>query len=207
MTSISPWQNTPRKAVVTFLLAVFFVFTTFGFASDIIDLGRQPAFRFAVSVLFSGLFAVAYAATGTTLRGQCWKGVLPLFVVQFVSYGLAESMVSRRAGSSQFAAAELGRLQSRLTFDGLATIAAVCLGYVGFVYVSISEGQRHVRAQSEKAALESEMAAAREVQQLILPAQGESFPGYLMESVYQPPNKSAAISSRFSPPATAVCSW
>jgi serine phosphatase RsbU (regulator of sigma subunit) len=30
------------------------------------------------------------------------------------------------------------------------------------------------------------MSAAREVQQVILPPQGESFPGYLVESVYQP---------------------
>jgi serine phosphatase RsbU (regulator of sigma subunit) len=62
----------------------------------------------------------------------------------------------------------------------------VCLGYVGFVYVFISEGKRHIRVNTEKATLEAEMAAAREVQQVILPRQGESFPGYSVESVYQP---------------------
>jgi len=36
------------------------------------------------------------------------------------------------------------------------------------------------------AKLESEMAAARQVQQLILPERGESFPGFTVESVYQP---------------------
>jgi serine phosphatase RsbU (regulator of sigma subunit) len=86
----------------------------------------------------------------------------------------------------QLDAAQLQRLDSRLTFDGLATIAAVCLGYVGFVYVFISEGKRHIRVNTEKATLEAEMAAAREVQQVILPRQDESFPGYLVESVYQP---------------------
>jgi serine phosphatase RsbU (regulator of sigma subunit) len=83
-------------------------------------------------------------------------------------------------------AAELARLDSRLTWDGLATIAAVCLGYVGFVYVFIIEGKRHIRVNTEKATLEVEMAAAREVQQVILPPLGESFPGYSVESVYQP---------------------
>ena len=38
----------------------------------------------------------------------------------------------------------------------------------------------------EKAILEAEMAAAREVQQVILPDQGELFPGYAVESIYQP---------------------
>jgi serine phosphatase RsbU (regulator of sigma subunit) len=38
----------------------------------------------------------------------------------------------------------------------------------------------------EMALLEGEMTAARQVQQLILPQQGESFPGYAVESVYRP---------------------
>jgi serine phosphatase RsbU (regulator of sigma subunit) len=86
----------------------------------------------------------------------------------------------------QLGGAELGRLESRLAIDGLATLAAVGLGYAGFVFVFISEGKRHIRVNTEKATLEAEMAAAREVQQVILPRQGESFPGYLVESVYQP---------------------
>jgi serine phosphatase RsbU (regulator of sigma subunit) len=86
----------------------------------------------------------------------------------------------------QLGAAGLGRLESRLAFDGLATFAAVGLGYAGFVFVFVSEGKRHIRVNTEKATLEAEMTAAREVQQVILPRQGESFPGYLVESVYQP---------------------
>jgi hypothetical protein len=186
MTSVSPWRTTPRKAIVIFLLAVFFTFASFGFANDTMDLGRQPLFRFGLGVVLSGLFAVAYAATGTALRGQFWKACIPIFVVQFFLMGWLVRWFPDAPHPGQLGAVELGRLESRLTFDGLATISAVCLGYVGFVYVFISEGKRHIRVNTEKATLEAEMAAAREVQQVILPSPGESFPGYSVESVYQP---------------------
>ena len=186
MSGVNPWETTPLKSVVIFLFAVFFVFTTFGFASDIIDMGRVPPFRYGVSVLLSGLFAVAYAATGITLKGQFWKGVLPLFALQFVVMGMLGQWFPDAPQSAQTGAVEMGRLQRRLTFDSVATIVAVSLGYAGFVYVSISEGRRHVRVHMEKTVLEAEMAAARQVQQLILPDRGESFPGYKVESVYQP---------------------
>jgi hypothetical protein len=186
MNGVNPWQTTPPKSIVVFLLAVFFVFTTFGFVTDIMDMGHQPPLRYGVSVLLSGLFAVAYAATGITLKSQFWKGVLPIFAVQFVVMGFLGHWLPDAAQSVQSGAAEMDRLHDRLTFDGVAIIVAVCLGYTGFLYVSISEGRRHVRVHTEMALLEGEMAAARQVQQLILPARGESFPGYTVESVYQP---------------------
>jgi len=84
----------------------------------------------------------------------------------------------------------MGRMESRLAFDGIATIISICLGYAGFVFVSISEGRRHSRVQAEmsrqQALLEGELAAAREVQQVILPEREEAVPGFKVESVYQP---------------------
>jgi hypothetical protein len=172
--------------VVVFLLAVFFVFATFGFANDIIDMGRQPPLRFAVAVVLSGLFAVSYAFTGVTLRGQFWKAFLPLFALQFAIMTLLANWLPDAAQPVRMGAAETERLHNRLTFDGLATVAGIFLGYAGFVFVFISEGKRHIRAHTEMARLEGEMAAARQVQQLILPERGESFPGFTVESVYQP---------------------
>jgi hypothetical protein len=172
--------------VVVFLLAVFFVFATFGFANDIIDMGRQPPLRFAVAVVLSGLFAVSYAFTGVTLRGQFWKAFLPLFALQFAIMTLLANWLPDAAQPVRMGAAETERLHNRLTFDGLATVAGIFLGYAGFVFVFISEGRRHIRVHTEVARLEGEMAAARQVQQLILPERGESFPGFTVESVYQP---------------------
>jgi hypothetical protein len=185
MNGINPWQTTPRKSAVIFLFAVFFIFTTFAFANDIMEMGREPALRYGVSVLLSGLFAVAYAAIGITLKGQFWKGCLPLFALQFVVMGMLGHWFPDAPQSVQ-GGSEMERLHARLTFDAIAIIIAVCLGYAGFVYVSVSEGRRHIRVHMEMALLEGEMAAARQVQQLILPQQGESFAGYAVESDYQP---------------------
>ena len=39
------WKSVPRKSIVLFLLGVFFLFSTLGFASDISEMGRQPTHR------------------------------------------------------------------------------------------------------------------------------------------------------------------
>jgi serine phosphatase RsbU (regulator of sigma subunit) len=80
----------------------------------------------------------------------------------------------------------LARLQHRLLFDGLAIIASICLGYAGFVFVSVSESRRHIRAQTEKALLEGEMSAAREVQRVMVPEDIPHVPSYSIECVYRP---------------------
>jgi len=186
MDAPGPWQNAPRKTIVIFLMAVFSVFTALGFANDIINMGRQPIPRFCVSVLLSGLFAVMYASSGVYLRKKFWKAFLPLFALQALSMGLLSNWLPDAPRMLQMNADELGRLHGRLVFDGLAIIVTVTLGYVGFVHVSISEGRRHLKMRLEKASLESEMAAAREVQRVMVP---EVFPqviGYTIDSVYRP---------------------
>ncbi len=186
MDGVNPWQTIPRKSIVVFLLAVFFIFTTTGFANDILNMGRQRPLRFGLGVVLSGLFAVSYAMTGITLRRRFWKAFLPLFALQFVVMGLVSNWLPDAPSRVQMGATELARLHGRLIFDGIAVMAAVSLGYAGFIYVSISEAKRYARTHTEMALLESEMAAARQVQQLILPAQDQSFPGYTVESAYQP---------------------
>jgi hypothetical protein len=186
MDTVNPWRTTPRKSAVVFLLAVFFVFATFGFVADVTDMGRQPPLRFAIAVVLSGLFAVFYAVTGVSLRGKFWKAFVPLFALQFVIMGLLANWLPDVPQPVPMGAAEIERLYKRLTFDGLATVAGIFLGYAGFVFVFISEGRRHIRVHTEMAKLEGEMAAARQVQQLILPERGESFAGFTVDSVYQP---------------------
>jgi serine phosphatase RsbU (regulator of sigma subunit) len=100
--------------------------------------------------------------------------------------GLLSNLFPDSPHPLQLDIAETARLQSRLFFDGLATIASICLGYTGFVYVSITESRRHIRAEMQKATLESEMAAAREVQRLMVPEDLPQINGYSIASVYLP---------------------
>ena len=188
--AVSAWKTTPRKISIIFLLAVFFTFTVIAFANDIIDMGHQPRSRFALAIVLSGLFAVAYAIGGIGLRNKAWKAVIPLMVLQVLTMIMIGNLIPDAPSPVQMDAETTGRLQGRLAFDGVATIISVCLGYTGFVYVSVSEGRRHSRVQAEmsrqQALLEGELAAAREVQQVILPERAEAVPGFKVESVYQP---------------------
>jgi len=180
------WRTIPLKSRVIFLLAVFFVFVGIGLANDVTDLGRQPMARFVPSVLLIGLFAVFYASSGIALRGKSWKAVVPLFVLQAFCMGLLGHFFPDPPHAAQLNAAEMGHLRNRMAFVGVGIIISVVLGYAGFVHVSISEGRRYVRAQAEKATLEAEMAAAREVQRMMVPENLPLIAGYEIETVYRP---------------------
>jgi len=179
-------RSTPRRSIVIFLLAVFFTFVTMGVANDVVALGRTPSPRFGWSLLISGLSAVCYALGGIALRSKFWKVFIPLFLLHMGLLNLLARYYPETPHLHEMNPAQTERLEKRLSFDGFATILTVCLGYAGFVHVFVSESKRHIRAQAEKAQLEAEMAAAREVQQLMLPDEAESYPGYSVDSAYRP---------------------
>jgi serine phosphatase RsbU (regulator of sigma subunit) len=60
------------------------------------------------------------------------------------------------------------------------------VGYAGLIHVSVSESRRYFRTQMEKATLENEMAAAREMQRVMVPADLPAVRDYAIESVYHP---------------------
>ncbi len=180
------WRTTPRKIVVVFLLAVFFIFASFGFMLDAMDMGRQPVLRFALSVLLMGLFAITYAVSGLTLRGRFWIAFLPILTVQSLSMGVLGSWLPDGPALLQMNALQLQLFQHRLLFDGTALMVSVVLGYTGFLIVSIAEARRRIRLQSEKSVLEGELSAAREIQRVMVPDRLPPTPGYAIESVYVP---------------------
>ena len=82
--------------------------------------------------------------------------------------------------------AQLSRFHNRLIFDGVAVVISVVLGYSGFVVVAIFEARRRIRIELDKAALETELAAAHEIQRLMVPEELPPTPGYAIESIYRP---------------------
>lgn len=180
------WRTTPLRSRVIFLAGVFCLFASFGFTTDTIDLGRQSALHLTLSVLIAATFSVCYAAFSIVLRGKFWKALLPLLVLHFCSLAALARLLPDPPPAVQYDAGGTKLLHDRLAFDGMAVIISVALGYAAFVHVSISEGRRHGRLQAEKAALENEMAAAREIQRVMVPEVLPLSPGYAIESVYRP---------------------
>jgi hypothetical protein len=186
MKTSSLTRNMPAASVTIFLAAVFCSFAILGLVSDISEMGQQSSIRFALGVALSGGCAVGYAYSGITLRGQFWKAFLPLFALQIVLMNLVAHWFPDARRPAEMGIAEIDRLQHRLNFDSIATAIAVSLSYAGFVLVFIRESRRHIRVQTEKTILDGEMEAARAVQQMILPENRETFPGYRVDSAYTP---------------------
>ncbi len=180
------WRKTPPKFIAIFLLAVFFLFSSIGFVVDSMGSGRQPPLRFALNVVFIGLFATIYAVTGITLRQRWWKGCLVVFVLQNVCMGLLNNWLPDAPPYTQLDSVQLVHFHNRLVFDGVAVIISVVLGYIGFIIVSIGEARRRIRLEADKAAMESELAAAREIQRIMVPEEPPPTPGYAIESIYRP---------------------
>jgi hypothetical protein len=182
----NPWDNVPRWVTVIFLVAVFLTFSTMGVAGDISDMGLEPLTRFVGGVLVSGLFAVVYAWSGVKLRGRAWMVFVPLFFVQIFTMAVLHSRFPNLHYSNPMTPAEVDGLSNRLNFDSIAIIIATFLAYTGFVFVFIGEFRRRMRVTTEKTVLDSEMAAAREIQQVIVPEEAECFPGFCVDSTYVP---------------------
>src|SRR5258708_7026056 len=123
------WKAIPRRPSLLFLLGVFLIFSTVALASDIAEMGRQPALRFVLTILLQGTFPVLYAATGFVLRKNFWKAFVPLFAVHFVLINVLFHLFPAPPQPAQMDAAGIARLHDRLSLDGLATMLAVGLGY------------------------------------------------------------------------------
>jgi hypothetical protein len=180
------WTSVPRRSSLIFLTAVFLTFATIGVAGDISDMGLEPRARFAGGVLVTGLFAVVYAWSGVKLRGRFWVVFVPVFVVEVLVMGMLHNWFPNLHYSNPMTAAEMARLSNRLNFDSVAISIATFLAYAGFVFVFIGEFRRRMRVTTEKTVLDAEMAAAREVQQVILPENAENFSGFRVDSTYVP---------------------
>jgi len=157
------WRSVPRTSLAGFLLGVFLIFSTIGFASDIVEMGRQPLPRFVMSVLLAGIFPVFYAFIGFALRKQFWKGFLPVFAVHLFLMGVLANRFPSLPQPAQMDAAAINQMHSRLTFDALAIMFAVGLGYGCFLYVSITEFRRYFLVHAE-------IELASEIHHVLVPA-------------------------------------
>jgi Stage II sporulation protein E (SpoIIE) len=169
--SKSFWKTIPRTSLVGFLLGVFFIFSTMGLTTDIMEMGREPTLRFVLGVLLSGLFAMFYAFSGFVLRKQFWKALFPALTVHLALMYLLARSLPDLPQSVPMGAAEIVRLQSRLTLSGVATMLAIGLGYGCFLYSSITAGRRYFREHAE-------IELAAQIHHVLVPAIDAKIGGY-----------------------------
>ncbi len=165
------WKTIPLRARLVFLLGVFFIFSTIGFSNDISEMGHQPAARFILSVLVVGIFPMCYALSGFLLRKDFWKVSAPLFVVHFMLINVINQKLPVTPAAPQMSASDIAQLHSRLSFDALAVTIAVVLGYICFIFASVTEGRRYLRAHAE-------IELAKEIHGVLVPAIDTKIGGY-----------------------------
>lgn len=161
--ALSFWKTFPRKSTFVFLAGVFFTFSTVGIASDLEEMGRQPALRYLLMVLISGVFTAIYAAAGLVFRKKMWKVFFPIFAVHMLLINLLHDWLPSFPLLLVMNSADVAHLQSRLTFDARGLLIAIALGYSCFVYVFVSEGRRYFRVHAE-------MELAAEIHHILVPA-------------------------------------
>jgi hypothetical protein len=157
-------------------------------------------------VFLYGLVPSFYDALFTIVIGVVFAGVIPfllfrqwrrgdreagLLLIPFLLYSLmiyeqiATSLLQLVPPLRAFAA-HLTQLANAFPIGvfnfGLPDVANLCF-YFSLVIIIVL---RSTRMSRQQAVLEGEMAAAREVQQLIVPENIESIPGFAVDSVYQP---------------------
>jgi hypothetical protein len=180
------WKTAPRWSIVVFLVAVFCIFASFGFVFDGMGMGRQSALCLALSVVIIALFATGYAISGITMRQRFWIPTIPLFILENICMALLHNWLPDAPPLTHLDSAQLDGFHNRLVFDGLAVVISVVLGYTGLVVVSIAESRRRLRLELDKVAVDTELAAAREIQRLMVPEELPPTPGYAIESIYRP---------------------
>lgn len=155
-------KTVPWQARIIFLAGVFFLFCTLGLAGDIAVMGRQPMARFVLSTLVIAVFAMGYASAGTALRGESWKIMVPLCLVQFILMNRLHVWFPSGPAPHTLNGDEYEALATRLNWDAMGIIFAALVGYSCFVYASITEGRRYFRAHAE-------IALAQEIHRVLVP--------------------------------------
>jgi sigma-B regulation protein RsbU (phosphoserine phosphatase) len=158
----SVWSAIPRKSLAVFLAGVFFIFSTIGFANDIIEMGAS---RRCALGWRSCSRCIRYLLCGYRICASqpVLEDVLPIFAVQFVLLDRLGHWFPDLPQPTQMNAADIAGLQGRLRLSGIAPILVIGLGYACFVYVAITEGRRYFRVHAE-------MALATEIHHVLVPA-------------------------------------
>jgi Stage II sporulation protein E (SpoIIE) len=165
------WKSIPRGPFLLFLLGVFFLFITIGFASDIIEMGREPGLRLGLSIVISGIFPVGYAALGFALRKKFWKLLIPLLAVHFALLTWLGYKLPDPPQPGELDSAAIAVLHERLAFDGIAIMVSVGLGYTCLLYVTITQARRFFR-------IHAEIELATEIHKVLVPAIETTIGGY-----------------------------
>lgn len=146
----------PRRSVVVYFAAVFLIFAPVNLLMSLSFVGERPVAAVLFSSLLSGGVAVSWAGTFTLSR---W------FIAGIVVFTAA--MV---AFDGPLSGTALGLRTTGGSWEGLASVAQLALGYTLFVVFLAGQGRQTLRLQTE-------MNLARQIHETLVPEVALSAPG------------------------------
>ncbi len=156
-TSTNFFAMIPRRSVIAFFAAVFFVFSPIGLLLGSSFVEQRPIRIIVIGALLSGCIAVSWAATFTLSRW--WIASVVVFTVLQIAF----------FGPMQKTAFGIG--SAHASVEGVGSVAAIVLGYVLFIVFISGQGRTALRLQTE-------MALARRIHETLVPRLEVSQPGF-----------------------------
>ncbi len=140
----------PLGSLAVLMLAIFFTFATIGFATDIMSGGQYPAQHLFISIIYSGLIAVAYVLASTR-NPWLFTIVIPLHIGFHVIY------------RPNFEPTPLAApLENRLFLDAFGIVFLIALGYFFFIFFIGLQGTKSLK-------LATEMELAQQMHDVLVP--------------------------------------
>jgi serine phosphatase RsbU (regulator of sigma subunit) len=147
----------PRRSVMVFFAAVFFIFSPMGLLLGSSFAQRRPLHTVLLAALISGCIAVSWAATFTISR-RWIAGIVVFSALQIVFFGPMQDT-------------SFGIGSARASLEGFGIVAAIVAGYALFIVFISGQGRRALRLQTE-------MALARRIHETLVPRLELNRPGF-----------------------------
>ena len=160
------WRATSPGGRALLAAAVFSLFATLGFLTDVTDLGRSSPLRLAVIALLAGGGALAYAVVA--FRNIKW---MPVVVAIHIALSVSVPRLIPLEPTLIADAAGAARLSERLRLNVVGASLCIAAGYSFFVVFFVREGHRYYR-------LHTELSLARDIHRELVPPLDLQIDGY-----------------------------
>jgi hypothetical protein len=186
---VQAFLERPFRWFLWLFISVAFLISTvssIGFDYGVFQVAFNTLFAIPLGIVFAGILPILLFRR--LRRGNREAGIL---LIPFILYSLwiyASIAIGLLALVPPLRRASVHAAIAMSAFPvGFFTVGLSDLGTLSFYFsLAIIMVLRATRTSRQQALLEGELEAAREIQQVILPEQVESVPGFTVESIYQP---------------------
>lgn len=142
------WKSLPIGSLLLFFSAVFCLFASFAFITDVANPGVNSRSDMALSVFLSGFTAIVFAFLGTRRK---FKALIVLAILEFAVVPFVFGLVNRNHAPHVVQPRVLSpaAVHHQLAVDAAAIGVLVIAGYILMLYFVTFEGRRYFRVHSE----------------------------------------------------------